>query len=48
VTTGQTKDNEPVLIMRERGEGDKLPDSLTKHLGVGGAGAASAEVEGQE
>jgi hypothetical protein len=33
VTTGQTKDNEPVLIMREKKEGDVLPASLTKHLG---------------
>lgn len=33
VTTGQTKDNEPVLIIREKKEGDVLPASLTKHLG---------------
>ncbi len=45
VTTGQTKDNEPVLIIRERKEGDKLPDSLTKHLG---ADAVGAEQEVQE
>lgn len=32
VTTGQTKDNEPVLVMREKQEGDVLPASLTKHL----------------
>ena len=38
VTTGQTKDNEPVLIVREKKEGDQLPASLTKHLG--GAGEA--------
>lgn len=43
VTTGQTKDNEPVLIMREKTEGDKLPDSLTKHLGSGGKAAAEEE-----
>ncbi len=43
VTTGQTKDNEPVLIIREKKEGDVLPASLTKHLGAG-AGAGS-EVE---
>lgn len=42
VTTGQTKDNEPVLIMREKKEGDQLPESLTKHLG---AGKAAGEVE---
>lgn len=30
VTTGQTKSNEPVLIIRERKEGDVLPTSLTK------------------
>lgn len=34
VTTGQTKDNEPVLIIREKKEGDVLPASLTKHLGA--------------
>lgn len=32
VTTGQTKDNEPVLVIREKQEGDVLPASLTKHL----------------
>lgn len=42
VTTGQTKDNEPVLIMRERREGDVLPASLTKHLG-GETGVGEAE-----
>lgn len=30
VTTGQTKSNEPVLIIRERKEGDVLPTSLIK------------------
>ena len=30
VMTGQTKSNEPVLIIRERKEGDVLPTSLTK------------------
>lgn len=30
VTTGQTKSNEAVLIIRERKEGDVLPTSLTK------------------
>lgn len=30
VTTGQTKSNEPVLIIREKKEGDVLPTSLTK------------------
>lgn len=30
VTTGQTKNNESVLIIRERKEGDVLPTSLTK------------------
>jgi hypothetical protein len=34
VTTGQTKANEPVLVIRKKKEGDKLPDSLTKHLDV--------------
>ena len=43
VTTGQTKDNEPVLIMREKKEGDILPASLTKHLG----GAVGSEVAGE-
>ena len=38
VTTGQTKDNEPVLIVREKKEGDILPASLTKHLGAAEAG----------
>jgi hypothetical protein len=42
VTTGQTKDNEPVLIMREKKEGDVLPASLTKHLGAE-TGAAEQE-----
>ncbi len=45
VTTGQTKDNEPVLIMREKREGDQLPVSLTKHLGAGGKVAAGAGAE---
>lgn len=55
VTTGQTKDNEPVLIMREKKEGDTLPASLVKHMtapagtggGTGGAGheAGVGEVE---
>jgi len=30
VTTGQTKSNDAVLIIRERKEGDVLPTSLTK------------------
>lgn len=34
VTTGQTKDGDAVLLMREKTDGDKLPDSLTKHLGA--------------
>ena len=46
VTTGQTKDNEPVLIMRSKKEGDLLPASLTKHMGgVGKAGDAGEEEE---
>ena len=46
VTTGQTKDNEPVLIIREKKEGDILPASLTKHMTAGaGAGAAGAGPE---
>ena len=46
VTTGQTKDNEPVLIIREKKEGDILPASLTKHMGAGaGAGAAAGPEE---
>ena len=52
VTTGQTKDNEPVLIVREKKEGDVLPASLTKHLsgaGTGtGAGAGETEAEAGE
>ncbi len=42
VTTGQTKNGEPVLIMREKKEGDALPASLAKHLS---GAAASAKVE---
>lgn len=38
VTTGKTKDNEPVLVIREKKEGDTLPASLTKHLTGAGAG----------
>lgn len=43
VTTGQTKDNEPVLVMRKKQEGDTLPASLTKHMGVSGGEAGEAE-----
>ena len=44
VNTGQTKEGAPVLIMREKVEGDKLPDSLAKHLG-GDAEAGTEEKE---
>ena len=47
VTTGQTKDNEPVLIMREKREGDVLPASLTKHMG-GGGGDDGVDEKGDE
>ena len=43
VTTGQTKGGDPVLIMREKKEGDVLPASLAKHLsGAAESGKASA------
>ena len=49
VTTGQTKDNEPVLIVREKKEGDVLPASLTKHLsGAGATGTVETEAEAGE
>lgn len=38
VATGKTKDDAPVLIMREKKEGDVLPASLVKAMG--GAGKA--------
>lgn len=43
VTTGQTKDGDAVLIMRERKEGDILPASLTKNQGSTGAGTGAAD-----
>lgn len=48
VTTGQTKDGEPVLIMREKVEGDVLPASLTKHLGTGGKAGETGETGEEE
>ncbi len=48
VTTGQTKDNEPVLIMREKKEGDVLPASLAKHIGGAVGSVEKAEEEEQE
>jgi hypothetical protein len=48
VTTGQTKDNEPVLIVREKKEGDVLPASLTKHMGSGSAAETDAAESGAE
>lgn len=45
VTTGQTKANEPVLVMRARVEGDKLPDSLTKAAEAEKTGVKAGEVE---
>ena len=33
VTTGKSKADEPLLLIREKKEGDKLPDSLAKYLG---------------
>ncbi len=44
VTTGQTKDGEPVLIMREKKEGETLPSSLMKHMDVGKAEEVEQEV----
>lgn len=45
VTTGQTKGGDPVLVIREKKEGDMLPASLAKHLTEAGAEAgAEAEV----
>lgn len=46
VTTGQTKTGDPVLVIREKKEGDILPASLAKHLGAaaGAAGVGAAEV----
>ena len=54
VTTGQTKDGSPVLIMRNKVEGDVLPESLTRSpgekksaaaekAGAGAAGSAGSE-----
>lgn len=51
VTTGKTKADEPVLIMRIRREGDTLPASLAKHLGAGAGemkGEAGAGAEEEE
>ena len=47
VTTGQTKAGEPVLVMRDRKEGDTLPASLAKHL-TGAGAETGAEVEVSE
>lgn len=48
VTTGQTKDGSPVLVMRERKDGDTLPASLAKHLGTAAAGEAAEEAAAGE
>lgn len=52
VTTGQTKANEPVLVIREKKDGDVLPASLTKHMaadaGKGGSEAPEEEKTGSE
>lgn len=48
VATGKTKDDSPVLVMREKKEGDTLPASLVKALGGAGKGVvetAAGETE---
>ncbi len=48
VTTGQTKGGAPVLIIREKKDGEVLPESLAKHLTeAGGAGSGEAEKAGE-
>jgi hypothetical protein len=50
VTTGQTKANEPVLVIREKKEGDILPASLTKHMATetGKTAAGTGEEEDEK
>lgn len=43
VTTGKTKHDEPVLVMRTKVEGDKLPDSLRKEFEKAETGSGKAD-----